>query len=294
MTTKSWVSPIYHSTDAEFRAWAAEISAALSDVGMIKTSDTGQIDFSTAIRPVVSAAAGYEIWRFNDSLQSTAPIFIKIEYGSNNTTTPKIWITVGTGSDGAGVITGATVARAELFYYSGFSPGSYPSYVCAADGFLGVAIKIGASGTYGTGLGFFCIARSHDYSGSPTSRGFSVYNSSVLYNNPAKSNCVRSAAPETAYAQSTAHSIVPGQPTSSLDDDGNPQIYPHFGICPEVYVLPVLGTVVVNDVPSGTVFNASIVGTVARTFISLGCFNPFNIVVGPGVIKTYGFAMLWE
>jgi hypothetical protein len=95
------------TTDAEFRTWGSGISGKLSTLGFVQTSDTGQINWTTVTKPAGSStAAGYEIWRFADSLQSTAPIFFKLSYGtSGGLTSPQITLTVGTNSDGAGTIT---------------------------------------------------------------------------------------------------------------------------------------------------------------------------------------------
>lgn len=103
-------SPGNLSDDATFRSWAQGIHDALLALGLVQTADTGQINLATALKPTVSTtAAGYEIWRFNDALQAVAPIFLKIEYGSGSSVTvPEVWITVGAGSNGAGVLTGAS------------------------------------------------------------------------------------------------------------------------------------------------------------------------------------------
>lgn len=104
-----------YTTDAEFRSVIAAFRQAFSDQGLVRTSDTGQIDPTTVVRPgTINTAAGYEIWRFNDALQATSPIFIKLEHGVGpSSTTPSWWITVGTGTDGAGTITGVIVAREQ-------------------------------------------------------------------------------------------------------------------------------------------------------------------------------------
>lgn len=104
-----------NNSDAEFRSWVQFISNALQTGGVIKTADTGQINTATVLAPtVLTTSQGYEIRRFSDALQSTKPVFIKIEYGanSNTVTNPVFWLTVGTGSDGAGNITGTLLARA--------------------------------------------------------------------------------------------------------------------------------------------------------------------------------------
>jgi hypothetical protein len=51
---------------------------------------------------------GYRIYRMADSLQATAPVFMRLDFGSANAGTliPNIWPTIGTGSNGSGTITG--------------------------------------------------------------------------------------------------------------------------------------------------------------------------------------------
>lgn len=102
-----------NSSDALFRAWGSAFAAGLAAVGLVQTADVGQIDWGTALAPVApDTVQGYEIWRFADALQASAPAFIKFEYGSGGATNyPAIWVTVGDGSDGAGNLTGATSTR---------------------------------------------------------------------------------------------------------------------------------------------------------------------------------------
>lgn len=95
------------TADADFRAWATGIHDALIAVGLVQTADTGQINLTTVTRPAgANTAGGYEIFRFSDSLQATVPVFIKIEYGTASTTaSPGLWMTSGSGSNGAGTLT---------------------------------------------------------------------------------------------------------------------------------------------------------------------------------------------
>lgn len=102
--------PFINDTDANFRAWVQFISDNLQTAGFIKTADTGQVDTATVTRPLaVSTYQGYEIRRMDDALQASVPVFIKIEYGSlnNAATNPAIRLTIGTGSNGSGTITGS-------------------------------------------------------------------------------------------------------------------------------------------------------------------------------------------
>jgi hypothetical protein len=116
-----------NSSDANFRSWGSYIAARFLAVGMVQTADTGQINWTTVTAPLaVSTYQGYEIWRFADALQATAPVYFKIEYGSTTTSAnnPGIRVTFGTGSDGAGNLSGSlsTAFTAGVGAYA--TPGS--------------------------------------------------------------------------------------------------------------------------------------------------------------------------
>lgn len=104
-TPSNWTNA---TSDANFRAWGEYISTQLAAVGHIQTADSGQINWATVSNPgAINTYAGYEIWRFADALQNAAPVFIKIEYGESGTTdAPSMRIQFGSGSDGAGALTG--------------------------------------------------------------------------------------------------------------------------------------------------------------------------------------------
>lgn len=104
-----------NDTDAHWRAWVQFVHDVFA-LGWVQTSDTGQITISTSTKPGAgSTVVGYEVWKMNDSLQATKPVFLKIEYGSGGAAnTPAWWLTIGTGSDGAGGITGILFARTSL------------------------------------------------------------------------------------------------------------------------------------------------------------------------------------
>ena len=119
-----------NNTNTSFRNWGANVSSKLLAAGLVKTTDTGQIDFTTVQAPAaLSTSQGYEIWRFDDTLQATAPVYFKLEYGSGTTTAnPGLWFTLGSNSNGTGGLTGslstrmalsATAVGATLWYFSG-------------------------------------------------------------------------------------------------------------------------------------------------------------------------------
>lgn len=102
-----------NSTDAMFRAWASFVDSAML-LGLIATADTGQINLVTVSKPAAaSTSQGYKIYRTNDGL---TPVYIKVEFGSgSNIAYPSMWITIGTGTDGAGTINGTVLlARTQI------------------------------------------------------------------------------------------------------------------------------------------------------------------------------------
>jgi hypothetical protein len=115
MATAIVSAPKINDTDANFRLWGKGFSDALLACGLTKASDTGQIDWTTVTRPLTNVSQGYEIWRFSDALQASAPVFIKIEYGGAATAAnPNIWFTVGTGTNGSGTLTGQVGTRSSM------------------------------------------------------------------------------------------------------------------------------------------------------------------------------------
>lgn len=111
-----------NNTDANFRLWGGGISAALATVGLVKTADSGQIDWTTVVKPTAAGQSrGYEIWRFDDALQATQPVFIRLDYGSGSVSAnnPGLYVALGTATDGAGLLTSATGFPNTVLYSPG-------------------------------------------------------------------------------------------------------------------------------------------------------------------------------
>jgi hypothetical protein len=108
------ILPVSFASDAAFREWGKAISDALAACGAVRTAEPGQIDWATAVKPAgTSGSAGYEFYRFDDPLQATRPVFIKLEYGtgSGSATVPGMWVTVGDTPNGSGGFSGASVSN---------------------------------------------------------------------------------------------------------------------------------------------------------------------------------------
>lgn len=170
-----------NDTNAHFEAWGSAFATGVQNAGFSKTADTGQINWATVAAPLAAnTKQGYEIYSFADTLSATKPLFFRIDYGSGTATnTPAIWLTVGTGSDGAGTITntggtvygptqtqatGSTAGTAYAGYYSGLNATTRGRLMIAM--FQGTAIT--SSSTYPF---FLMIERSKDNTGADTGAG---------------------------------------------------------------------------------------------------------------------------
>lgn len=168
MATANFTQSSEHSSDSTFQAWATALSNALGSLSdIVQTSDTGQINTSTASRPSTNSYAGYQIYRFDDAAQSTNPVFIKIEYGTGTVAShPAIRIQVGSGSNGSGTLIGENrMIVGEVASSSNTSTTAVPCYVSAGPGRLDVGMFVNTTFPY---MSFgFSISRFLDDSGNP-------------------------------------------------------------------------------------------------------------------------------
>jgi hypothetical protein len=172
-----------NGNDAGFRAWGSAVSAALAALGFVQTADTGQINWTTVTRPLaINTAQGYEVWRFADTLQATAPIFVKLEYGSGVSAivTPGLWVTVGTGSNGAGTITGsdiagvtgAVTARQQVAVSGAVAAPATLSYATTDADKSVLQLFLWPNATSSQQGLYLLVERTRDWSGQPTGDGF--------------------------------------------------------------------------------------------------------------------------
>lgn len=292
-------SPYNHQSDAGFRAWGKELSDAFQACGLAKAGDTGQINWATATRPGTNSFAGYEMYYLNDSAHSTAPLYIKFEYGTqSNATRGAIAISVGTGSDGAGNLI------SEFFRTSGGGTNTghnqtdpHPTYVCAADGAFWFAFKVGSMGT--SVNHFFFLARTVGSDGEPSGEGFTVVA------NFTGTNVSRAASPPFAvyrydsatpllFESSTNRytlSLVWGSVSSSLVVS-SPQVYKHYTLTPRVRPNPYILTVLPAEIGVNAQFEARVVAGKSRNYISL----PLEAMACPthNYGASYAPAPVWE
>ncbi len=99
-----------------------DLRDALVGCGLVQTTDTGQIDFTANVGSTTAPAAlaahsfsGFFIMRFNDALQATKPVFVKLRFQSvASGVISGLQIQVGEGTNGAGDLTGRRTSAVSL------------------------------------------------------------------------------------------------------------------------------------------------------------------------------------
>lgn len=201
-------------TAAIFRAWATFIHNSISGTGgMTNTADTGQIDLTTVAAPgAISTYMGYKMYACNDSLQATYPIYVKIEFGSTsaNANNPSVQITIGTGTNGAGTITGTLVVAFQ--HGIGGTASSTASTSYASSGTARFAIALFTDAGINNPL-WFSFERTVDSSGVDTGDGL------ILNYGRATNSCSSRYVPRTGGApptQTGMHGVMAAENPSSF------------------------------------------------------------------------------
>ncbi len=298
MPRVSWSTPIESSNDATFRAWGSDIAARLATAGLIQTADTGQINWVTVLRPAINAYGGYEIWRFDDTLQATSPVFIKIEYGtSNNAATPAIRVTISSGTNGAGTPTGL-VSTATVNYASGALVANanitnFPSHAVHTEGFFALVFKMGAGASSLT-LFAFSVSRSVDNTGAATA-------DAVVMLGCGNSNSATADPPVSIlnYSTSTVNNVstgadlgfMPSRMTSSVTG-ADQQLFIHWIALPKMTPLIGTGSYILSELGLNSESGTALVGTTPRNYLAVG--NSFRKSAYNGSGAVIGTAILWE
>lgn len=165
------------NTDAQIRALALFIRDAFTTCGFVQTADTGQLDPATVLGTgtTTSLTRGYYIFRANDALATRVtnpkPLFIKFEIGVAGTSShPMFVMQLGTGSDGAGNLTGLVTTRQLM--PSGLTSATQTTFRAAGDGSY---LNLILAEYVGFPAFFMCFDRTRDpATGAPTGDGWNI------------------------------------------------------------------------------------------------------------------------
>lgn len=167
-----------NDTDARFKQWGQGVSLKLTTGGFwTKSSDSGQVDWtSNPAHPVAGDRVYYEVWKANDALASSCPIFMKVIYGGSTTSNnPVLKLQFATGSDGAGTLTGNSTAAVDLYNSSAALSEGDTTHECDFAGGVGyftcLMWRDAANGSVPQG---FVVERALDSSGGYRDAYFTV------------------------------------------------------------------------------------------------------------------------
>ncbi len=291
------------TTDAKFRTWGSTISASLAACGLVQTADTGQINWTTVLKPgVATTKAGYEIWRFDDSLQGTAPIFLRIDYGTGSKVdSPQVWFQVGTGSNGAGSVTGVQGVSNAAPCNGNSGPISSNTTMTLlfthTDGFLVAYSDTYSNGSLGMSPMFFAVERTRDQStGAPTAEGMYVWR--AVFNSTALAKGAGQAfnfATSASFPEAPTACMPPGD---SVNYGGS--LFPVYWCGPQPQVLSSLVGYMDAEIANYSTFTAKPIGsTTTRTYIALSNCGTSSLygadaVTGVSNEAAVRTAFLWE
>lgn len=284
MTTISYSSVVDHSTDAGFRAWGSELDTKMAAAGLVQTADTGQINWLTVTRPATNTSGGYTIWRLANS-----SLYFKFEYGTDaSATIPRMWITVGTGSNGSGTLTGQLSTRNIWTRGAAITSTAtnYPTYICVTADAISILWKYAGFQT-GTNGGVLCIGRTTDSTGATDTTGYAVLR---LNTTSVTLQSVRTVATAATMTESQYFSTSVGAEANTVDDSGNKQIYLCFMNTKTVRPFAWAICYSTADASGTNTITVTPFGATSHTYIAIGTPAPG----AAGVAANYTFALIFE
>jgi hypothetical protein len=304
-----------HSSNAGMRAWIADFLNTLlndswSNGGTIYsnialTADTGQMTTTTlasATRPGTStiiASNGYVIVKFNDTQAGSAPIYIKFEFGTHTSATfPAIWVTIGTGSNGSGTITGIWYTQHQLGMTADVTSTTTNrlSTSCCADGHLSIAFK--RRGFQTSTTWFLAIDRTCDSTGTRDAKGVVVFtaqsggvSSGTNGLSELTSYNVSGATTRSSTGLTDLACYWPMNITNSLLA-GNAQVEKFYSCIPEIQPMIGLMSCITAEIADNATCTGAPVGSTSHTYLCLAASG--NQKYTGNDSTSYGLLMLYE
>lgn len=292
------------SSDANFRNWGSETSDLWQDVGLTKTADTGQIDWSTVVRGATADVfLGYEIFTLDiDTQHSTFPLYIRVDYGvgSGGVDRAKLGVQVGSGTNGAGTLTGV-LGTQRIITASATDTATRENYCSAGDGYFAWVggWEAGSGSTTHLRNTMIIIERLRDNAGDPTADGIYTFFAGIESGLGTRgyTQIIRSTDTITAYASSAGTlRIGANVPNQSGSFGSDLYLFTHHPADRALYN-PCLSNLFYyhSDFTAGINFDIDMYGTtqtykpLGRNATATGSFS--NIAFGH---TNSGIALLWE
>jgi hypothetical protein len=273
VATSVWSSPLDHSGNAGFQAWYGELLAQLIAINaalFVQHTDTGQLGAGAA-RPAINTAAGYWIFKFDDG---QTILYFKIEPGTGASAgIANMWLTVGTGTNGSGTLTGIVTVRSPLTVTVAALSAvtNYTSYLCVVAGAVSLGWKTLSRGPSTQSGGYFGVYRSVSDAGALNNDGFVQYTGLNTGQFAQSVNLTNGTIFSGNVAPGTTNGtcMIPYGITSSVVS-GNAQYFRHFAVYP--LARPIVGvvSVIAAEYPTGTSFAGESGSITDHTYVSLG------------------------
>lgn len=296
MAKRIYSTVLAHSDNTTFQAWATELFDEIVAAGLVQTSDTGQLTTPvSASRPASNTSAGYWIFRFDDSLQGSAPIFIRIEVGTGSSAAvPRIMASVGTGTNGSGTITGAIFAVSQITVNS--APTSavtpYTTYINHGEGHFSLIFKSAGTASAAAGYGRLLVYRKCNDDTTPNADGYWIARCGGVFSDSTIGYCGDWGG--TIVTDSTrSWCLVPFVITASTTGGDN-QCFKVYGTFPEMRIIPQVVVVISAELTQGNTTGAvEIVDGETHDYLSCGPGGA-PCTISSATTTLYNFAILWD
>ena len=303
MATSFSQTSIDLTTDAGFRAWGAAVSAALTAVGLVRvTGETGIIDWSTATR----AAGGFDLYRFDDALQATKPVFVKIGIaagGWNGSRCPAN-VCIGNGTDGSGNMTGVFTDTAinssggisQCGVSSSLANAGSPvrnNYACFSGGMLTLAWGVNPSTDNSSH--FFAVSRTVNDVGNATGDGACLFNAPSSSGSRTTGSCqvLNFKTPAIGATSSGSQTCMVANGITSSLIAGTPQVFKHYIASPKIRPIPVIISFISAEIAMDDTFTVKPIGGASGTSRTYRTLTN-RIMTGANNVSGTSIAILWE
>lgn len=269
MTTATSTFSWDNSSGATAKVWLNAVNDLVIAAGLTATTDTGQLDLTTAPTTFGSNASfGYRVYKFPDTLQATAPIFLRLDFYNDSAAKSMVVATVSAAADGAGNLASPNLVTSTNLM--GTYQASIHSYACYVDGTFSLVLgyAFSASATVSNCVLSLVIDRARDATGTALAAGFLVESfQQPLASGTQSRSLYGAASPATSLAFTPA--LVPNNNAVSTSEGANVNVFRHYMMVPGVR--PSLGclTYVASEFGALTPFTATVLGS-SHTWLPMG------------------------
>jgi hypothetical protein len=120
-------------TATAFRAFGSTLSAQLGAM-LTRFPTSYDINWSTVSLPAGGTYAGFEVYRFNDSLQTSHPLFLKFWYGQSIGGGYALRLTIAKNCAADGTLSGIVLPTSDIAYSAANSSTPQTCYISNGDG----------------------------------------------------------------------------------------------------------------------------------------------------------------